>query len=524
MKMPVRIVVIGCGYWGRNLARCFQSLGVLSAVSDTLIERAAVFSREFEVPATSLDDILSSSEINAVVIATPAVTHAPIALQTLAKGKHAFIEKPLAMNVEDAEQVRESAEREDRIVLVGHLLQYHPAFLKLRELVACGELGRLQYIYSNHVNLGKIRREENVFWSFAPHDISMILSLSGDMPEEVEAVAHCYLHDKIADVTITHLKFANGINAHMFVSWLHPFKEQKFVVIGDGGMAVFDDGQPWSRKLQLYRHKVTWGNGMPETSRGDAQAVALDEAEPLKAECQHFVDCIQQGRRPRTDALEGLRVLQVLDAAQRAMTSGEAISLAGARALHYFAHETVCIDEDCSIGAGTRIWHFSHILNGTKIGRDCVIGQNVMVGPNVIVGDHCKIQNNVSIYEGVVLERGVFCGPSCVFTNINTPRAEINRKNEFLSTRVGRGATIGANATIVCGYRLGHYCFVAAGAVVTRDVPPHALVAGNPARQIGWVSHAGERLRSDLVCPRTGRTYGLTDSGQLFELANPEAA
>jgi UDP-2-acetamido-3-amino-2,3-dideoxy-glucuronate N-acetyltransferase len=193
-----------------------------------------------------------------------------------------------------------------------------------------------------------------------------------------------------------------------------------------------------------------------------------------------------------------------------------------AGAAPYFVHESAYVDNGVRIGAGTQIWHFSHVLKGATIGRDCVIGQNVMIGAGVTVGNRCKIQNNVSIYEGVTLEDGVFCGPSCVFTNVNNPRAEIERKSEFRPTTVGRGATIGANATTVCGHRLGPYCFVAAGAVVTRDVPPHALVVGNPARQVCWVSHAGERLGGELVCPRTGSRYEVDADGLLIEIADAQ--
>lgn len=172
-----------------------------------------------------------------------------------------------------------------------------------------------------------------------------------------------------------------------------------------------------------------------------------------------------------------------------------------------FVHESAYVDDRVEIGAGTRIWHFVHILPDTRIGRHCVLGQNVMAGPKVTIGNGCKIQNNVALYQGVTLEDDVFCGPSCVFTNVLTPRAHVERKDEFADTLVGRGATIGANATIVCGNTLGAYCMVAAGAVVTHDVPAFALVAGVPARQIGWVSRAGERLGDDLVCPRTGEKY-----------------
>lgn len=184
---------------------------------------------------------------------------------------------------------------------------------------------------------------------------------------------------------------------------------------------------------------------------------------------------------------------------------------------NYFKHESVYVDEGAKIGEGTKIWHFSHILPGTEIGKNSIIGQNVMIGPDVKVGNSCKIQNNVSLYKGIHLEDGVFCGPSCVFTNVNTPRAEIERKNEYLPTHVGKAATIGANSTIVCGVNLGAYCLIGAGSVVTKDVKPHALVVGVPAKQIGWVSHAGERLGDDLICPREGRSYQVVNN-QLVEI------
>ena len=172
-----------------------------------------------------------------------------------------------------------------------------------------------------------------------------------------------------------------------------------------------------------------------------------------------------------------------------------------------FIHESAYVDEPEGIGAGTKIWHFVHVLAGVTIGRNCVLGQNVMIGPDVAIGDGCKIQNNVALYKGVTLEADVFCGPSCVFTNVLTPRAHVERKDEFAPTHVGRGASIGANATIVCGNRLGAYCMIGAGAVVTKDVPDHALMLGAPARRAGWVSRSGDRLGDDLVCPRTGERY-----------------
>lgn len=178
-------------------------------------------------------------------------------------------------------------------------------------------------------------------------------------------------------------------------------------------------------------------------------------------------------------------------------------------------HESAYVDEPCTIGTGTRIWHFAHILRHCRIGENCSIGQNVMIGPAVTIGHRCKIQNNVSLYNGVELEDDVFCGPSCVFTNVNNPRSAIERKHEFARTLVKRGASIGANATIVCGHTLGEYCFIAAGAVVTSDVVPYALMAGVPAKRIGWMSKAGRRLGQGLVCPEDGSRYRLTPDGRL---------
>ncbi len=185
-----------------------------------------------------------------------------------------------------------------------------------------------------------------------------------------------------------------------------------------------------------------------------------------------------------------------------------------------FIHESAYVDQPTRIGAGTKIWHFVHVLPDCDIGSDCSLGQNVMVGPSVKVGDRCKIQNNVSLYKGVELEDGVFCGPSCVFTNVNNPRAEVERKSEFRKTLVRRGASIGANATIVCGHTLGQFCFIAAGAVVAKDVPDFALMAGGPARRIGWMSKAGVKLGADLVCPEDGSRYRETSDGRLEPVEN----
>lgn len=525
------VVVAGCGYWGANLVRNFAALDALAGVVDPRPQVAADFALKYRVAARTWEDTLTDPAVAAVAIAAPAEQHARLVAAALAAGKHVFVEKPLALRHAEGARLVAEAARHGRVLMVGHLLQYHAAFIRLRALVREGALGRLRYVYSNRLNLGKVRREENILWSFAPHDISMILALAGEAPHTVHTEGSFHLHPSIADTTLTHMRFASGLDAHIHVSWLHPFKEQKLVVVGDRAMAVFDDGLPWQEKLTLYRHQVDWVDGQPAPRKADGEPVALQETEPLRDECRHFLDCVASGAAPRTDGNEGLAVLAVLEAGQRSLETRASVRLAeivspGATsaAPDYFVHPLAAIDDGVTIGKGTRIWHFSHVLKDSRIGAGCIIGQNACIGPNVTIGDRCKLQNNISIYPGVTLEDGVFCGPSCVFTNVLTPRAEIERKNEFLPTLVKRGATIGANATVVCGSILGEYCFIAAGAVVTRDVPPHALMAGVPARRIGWVSHSGERLGADLVCPREGRRYRLAGAERLEEIVAPETA
>lgn len=512
MGSTVRVGVIGCGGWGRNLVRNFADLGALVAVSDRDELRASQLATLHGVPAVGVDQLLSDPEIDAVVVATPPVTHAELAIAALRAGKHVFVEKPLALDVADAGRIVEAARSAQRVLMVGHLLQYHPAFLALKRLVDEGTLGRLLHLDSTRLNFGTIRREENSLWSFAPHDLSMILALVGAEPDRVGAVGSSFLNHDIADVTTTHLAFPGGQTALVHVSWLNPVKVQRLTVIGDRAMAVFDDSEPWTSKLRLYRHEVRWQAGTPTPHKAEAEVLPLEAQEPLALECAHFLACVANGMAPRTGGEEGLRVLRVLSAAQRAMAdplARAAVEVPGGVTVH----PTATVDRGVRLGTGTRIWHYSHVLTGSDIGRDCTVGQNVMIGPDVRIGDGCKIQNNVSLYAGVTLEDRVFCGPSAVFTNVRTPRAGYDRREEFVPTLVRCGATIGANATIVCGNTLGANCTVGAGAVVTRDVADHALVVGNPARQIGWVSHAGERLSEDLVCPRTGDRYELRDDG-----------
>jgi len=504
-----RVACIGAGYWGKNLVRNFHALGALHVVYDPDPGRRAFLSDSYPDvnQADSLEAVLTDAGVDAVVIATPAETHGDLVARALEVGKDVFVEKPLCLDSAVGERLVELARERESVLMVGHLLWYHPAILALKALIDSGELGRIEYIYSNRLNLGKIRREENILWSFAPHDISLILGILGEMPESVQASGGNYLQSRIADVTVSLLSFPSGVKAHVFVSWLHPYKEQKLVVVGSQSMAAFDD-QADEDKLRLFPHSIDWKNQIPVARKAESRAIPFEAVEPLRAECEHFLHCVRTRETPRTDGAEGLRVLRVLQRCQDAVESDVSVSpteadgrpvtnggAATAASEKYFAHPSAFIDDDVEIGRGTMIWHVSHLLPGSRVGKRCRIGQNVVIGPRVVIGDGVKIQNNVCVYEGVTLEDDVFCGPSMVFTNVLNPRSEIVRVHELAPTLVRRGATLGANCTVLCGVTIGCYVFVGAGAVVLKDLPDYALAVGNPARIIGWMCRCGNRIQ-----------------------------
>jgi UDP-2-acetamido-3-amino-2,3-dideoxy-glucuronate N-acetyltransferase len=525
------IAVIGTGYWGKNLVRTFANLGVLRTVCDASRDCLGRLQVDSAVRRTAkLDEVLNDTEVKAVAIATPASSHFELVRSALQAGKDVFVEKPLALTVHDGQQLVKLAADAKRILMVGHILRYHPAVVKLKEMVDGGELGKVEYIYSNRLSIGKLRTEENILWSFAPHDISVILGLLGETPVAASCQGGDYLSRGVCDVTVSQFVFRGGVRAHIFVSWLHPFKEQRLVVVGSDKMAVFDDTA--KDKLVVYPHKVEWKNQVPTAVKAEAVVVPVEATEPLKAECLAFLESLETRRPPPTDGNEGLRVLSVLDACQRSLqANGSVIPLEGPGSQFavsssqsenlepqtrnerpFYVHPSAFVDEGATVGPGTKVWHFSHVMKGARIGERCILGQNVNVDGGAVIGNNVKIQNNVSVYTGAVIEDDVFLGPSCVLTNVSNPRSQINRHALYEKTVFKRGCTIGANATIVCGTTIGRYALVAAGSVVTRDVPDYALVMGNPARRTAWMSRHGQKLgppdvQGVMVCPESGLRY-----------------
>ncbi|MDC0010719.1 Gfo/Idh/MocA family oxidoreductase [Porticoccaceae bacterium] len=325
--MKKNIAVVGCGHWGKNLVRNFSDLGRLAAVCDPNAEVARKYADQYLVKNCSFSEILHDVSIEGVVLAVPARLHASMAIQVMNAGKHAYVEKPLAMNNLEAETMIASAEENGVQLMVGHLLQYHPIFMALRALVESGEMGALQYIYSNRLSFGKVRSEEDVIWSFAPHDISMILSLVGQEPDTVRTESTSILQPDIADAAIVHMEFNSGLKAHVSVSWLHPYKEQKLVVVGKKAMAVFDDTKPWVEKLALYRHVVRSSGSLPSLEKAEVEYIEVSQSEPLRNECQHFVDVVSGDITPLTNGKEGLGVLNVLSAASLSQSKNQAVRI-----------------------------------------------------------------------------------------------------------------------------------------------------------------------------------------------------
>ena len=311
--MAPRIAVLGCGYWGSNHIRTLKSMGALAAVSDSNRARAAGFAAEQDVPDIAPDELLTHAGIDAIVMALPPQFHAEYAIAAVEAGKHVLVEKPIALTVADAERSVATAAAHKRVFMVGHVLRYHPAFEKLKDLIDAGELGEVKYIHSHRLGLGKFHTENDALWDLAPHDLSMILAITGREPLEVRGEGAAVL-DNLSDFAHLHMRFANGLRSHLFTSRLNPYRERRLTVVGTKAMAVFDDVASWDKKLAVYRHEVWQDNGQWAFTANEPHYVPVEAAMPLTRELQHFAECVETGAAPRTGGEEAIRVLKILTA------------------------------------------------------------------------------------------------------------------------------------------------------------------------------------------------------------------
>ena len=512
-----KIVVVGAGRWGKNHIKTLKELGYLAGIVETdenkLVELNKMYS---DVPKFSTVEESLEQNFEGYVVATPAVSHFEVTKFLLENNKHVLVEKPITLTSKDAKQLVDLADKKEAKLMVGHVLLYHPAIKKIKEQLDAGSIGKLEYIYSNRLNLGTVRTEENILWSFAPHDISIFQYFVGDMPISVVSDGGSFLQPTIHDTTMTVLHYPNNIVAHIFVSWLHPFKEHRLVVIGSKGMISFEDSS-LCKELVFYEKGIDWIQGQPIKREGATKNIEYDDKMPLTEELLHFVDCIDNDKTPLTHARSGMDVLTILEKAQASLIKESSGTPKELEKRDYFFHESATVDEGVNIGKGTKIWHNSQIQKGAQIGEYCVIGHNCFVASRAKLGKGVKLESNVDVWDLVTLEDYVFAGPSVVFTNDVNPRSKYPKSKypqygQWIPTLIKEGASIGANATIVCGITIGKHAFIGAGAVVTKDVPDYALVYGNPARLGGWVCECGNKITLDndkVTCKICNRQYQL---------------
>ncbi len=312
-NMAPRIAVLGCGYWGSNHIRTLDKLGVLHAVSDANRARAEGFASEHDCEAIAPDDLFERRDVDAIVMALPPQLHAQSAIRAVEAGKDVLVEKPIALNVPDAEKSVAAAKAHDRIFMVGHVLRFHPAFEKLKELIDAGELGEVKYIHSHRLGLGKFHTENDALWDLAPHDLSMILAITGSAPVEIRGEGAALL-DNLSDFAHLHMRFADGVRSHLFASRLNPYRERRLTVVGTRAMAVFDDVEPWERKLAVYRHAVWQDSGQWAFTANEPSYVEVAQGMPLTRELEHFIHCIETRETPRTSGEEAITVLRILTA------------------------------------------------------------------------------------------------------------------------------------------------------------------------------------------------------------------
>jgi UDP-2-acetamido-3-amino-2,3-dideoxy-glucuronate N-acetyltransferase len=495
----MKLAIIGGGYWGKNLIREFNKTGCLDTiceVNDILIEQYKKDYPHLNI-TKNWGEILENNSISALCIALPAEMHYKFAKDALLANKDVYIEKPITLNVSEAEELVCMAKEHNKILMVGHLLHYHPAIEKIKEIIKSGTIGSIKQIIANRFNLGIFRTQENVLWSFAPHDISVILSLCNNkLPDWVHCSGNYSLTKNVHDITNSSMKYENdNIYINMNVNWLNPYKEQKMSIICEKGMILSDDTES-TNKLKIYNNYINWSNSIipsPVANKVEPVNILLDLSKsPLEKECFHFVDCCINRSKPITDGEEGIRVLKVLNYLSDSLNKKQYINIPKSIS-NYYAHETAIIDNGAEIGEGAKIWHYSHICKGAKIGKNCNIGQNVFIAGDAVIGDNCKVQNNVSIYAGVEAGNYVFFGPSCVLTNDINPRGMHSKNGEYIHTKLEDGVTLGANCTIVCGNTIGKHALIGAGAVVTKDVQKYSIMVGNPAKRIGTIDEKGNR-------------------------------
>ena len=469
--MNISIAVIGAGYWGTNLIREFYKTKYLTTICDVSLDIRTQMKQKYpDVNVTdSFESVLLNPSTTSIVIALPAKLHYEFALKALNANKHVFLEKPMTLNVSEAEHLCQVATSKNLTLMIGHLLQYHEGINVIKSVIEEGTIGDIKHIHFSRQSHGIYRQDENVLWSFAPHDISLAASFTGLTLENfnsslksiqcsgTKVVTNSY---DIVNTTMT----VNNINISMIHSWINPSKEQKITVTGSEGFVTFDD----VTKVIVVKPKHSTVNSehpiADKSSNTTIYSTSSVQRTPLENECLEFIKCCTEQVQSKTDCYEGLLVLKVLNKCSEILEKKSDND--------YFIHETSVLDPGALIGTGTKIWHWCHVTNTASIGSDSSIGQSCYIAG--ILGSNCKVQNNVNVYQGVTCGSNVFLGPNCTFTNVKFPRASY--KSEYIETIIESNVTVGANVTIGPGITIGENSFISAGCTVYESVPPNTVI------------------------------------------------
>lgn len=496
--------LVGGGYWGKNLVREFYNTGKLKIVCDLDEELLNKYSTMYPgiLLTNDYDKMLQNEEITMVCVSVPVKLHYTFTLKALEAGKHVYVEKPYTLDILEARRLNAFAQEKGLTIMVGHLLHYHDVVKQIKTILKSSSVGKIKSITCNRKSHGIYRTFENVLWSFAVHDISVILSLCEAKAKDVNMLSctgHDYITPGIHDIVNIALN-VNGIYVNINVDWNCPNKEQCMTIVCEKAIIVFDDVEPVNKLKVVYNYKSESDFG-PVANKSEYEIFSYEGKSPLQNECEYFLQCIESNIKPITNGEEAIEVLKVLKMCDKALTVSNSLTSSsyGSDVVSlfsltdyisdFFVHEDATI-ESTSIGRGTKVWRWTHIAKSGVVGENCNIGQGCFIAGTL--GNGCKVQNNVSIYKGVVAGNNVFFGPSCVLTNDLNPRCEHSKGGQYVETIIEDGATLGANCTIVCGHRIGKYALIGAGAVVTKDVPDYAVIVGNPGKQIGTIDEYGQ--------------------------------
>ncbi len=504
----LKIAVIGCGSWGKKLFTAFYEVGFFPVICDVDEKKLNWYENHYPNLQTyhTAEKVLIDPSIEAVAIASPFENHFEFARKALLAGKHVYFERPLMVTADQREELGLLSREQKRVLTVAGVLKHYPVFSLLQEIVAKGELGNLKYIYASRLSAGEIGEDENILWSFSPHDVAMILGLSGELPEFVAATGANYFHKKIADLTTSYMKFPSGLRAHLFVSWLHPENNNKLVVVGDKKMAVFQDKKNSCQKLYIYPHQISWEHEMHVPQKAKAEIINIYQDELICEDIERFVSSVKEQRGAVNLDDEGEQVMEILNAGQLSINqNGDKVFLGAGRQFGIMSMPLPIID---AMQQGKMLADGVTLLDEEQTGdmdHEIICDEELVICNDTTGsflpfyrltkdGKGCKIRNNLSIIEDLLLEsefeyedQNLKWFQSSVFLNQD--------RNDERQTVVKKGVTLGAGCTIARGTTIGEYAYIGAGAVVVNDVPPHALVVGSPAKIKGWVCRCGNRLR-----------------------------